>query len=371
MCSDYSRYPLGVAATRIPDADAVARIVDDAEALCRIPAPTFAERTRGEEVLRRLHALRLDAAFDDVGNVVARIGEEGPALALCAHLDTVFPAATVLEVQRTGGRLIGPGIGDNALGIAALLHAARDLVLQPPTSPVLVAFTVGEEGLGDLRGVSSLLDREPVRALVAVEGHGVDSLAVGGIASVRYRVVVTGPGGHSWTDRGRPSAVHHLISVGEHVLEAGRPAAINIGTISGGTAVNAIADQAELLLDIRHGDQRVVEAAAARVERAVTAAVPASLTVELERVGNRPGGVNASDEPLIAQARAARASVGLGPAEEHLASTDANAGLARGIPSLGVGITRGDNAHRVDEWISEAPIALGAGALLALIRAAT
>ncbi|MGI9186797.1 MAG: M20/M25/M40 family metallo-hydrolase [Gaiellales bacterium] len=360
-----------MAATRNPDAEAVARIVDDAEALCRIPAPTFAERTRGAAVLEHLQALHLDAAFDAVGNVVARIGEDGPALALCAHLDTVFPADTPLAVRREHGRLIGPGIGDNALGIATLLHVARELAVAPPSSPVLLGFTVGEEGLGDLRGVSALLDREPVRALIAIEGHGVDSLAVGGIASIRYRVTVTGPGGHSWTDRGRPSAVHHLIGLGEHVLETARPAAVNIGTISGGTAINAIADHAELLIDIRHDDQRVVEAAAARVERAVTTQPPDGISVELEQVGNRPGGANAPGEPLVALAHAARAAVGLGAAEEHLASTDANAGLARGIPSLGVGITRGDHAHRTDEWIAEAPIALGVGALLGLIRSAT
>ena len=349
----------------------MARIVDDAETFCLIPAPTFFERERGEAVLARLHALRLDAAFDAVGNVVARIGEDGPALALCAHLDTVFPADTPLAVTREHGRLIGPGIGDNALGIATLMHVARELVLAPPSSPVLIAFTVGEEGLGDLRGVSALLDREPVRGLVAIEGHGVDSLAVGGIASIRYRISVRGPGGHSWTDRGRPSAVHHLVGIGERVLDAARPAAVNIGTIQGGTAINAIADHAELLLDIRHDDQRVVEAAAARVERTTIAAVPDGITVELEQVGNRPGGSNAPDEPLVELARAARAALGLGVAEEHLASTDANAGLARGIPAIGMGITRGDHAHRTDEWIAEAPIALGVGALLGLIRTAT
>ena len=370
MCSGYSRYPLSVAATRIPDADAVARISDAAEALCLIPAPTFAERLRGEEVLARLHALHLDAAFDDVGNVVARIGDDGPALAVCAHLDTVFPADTPLTVRREGGRLIGPGIGDNALGIAVLLHVARELVLTPLSSPVLIAFTVGEEGLGDLRGVSALLDREPVQGLIAIEGHGIDSLAVGGIASVRHRVTVTGPGGHSWTDRGRPSAVHQAIAIGERTPACARPAAINIGTISGGTAINTIADHAELLVDIRHADQRTVDAAAARVERAAAVDVPAGLTVVLEQVGNRPGGANLPGEPLLELARAARSAVGLGTAEEHLASTDANAGHARGIPSVGIGITRGDHAHRPDEWIAEQPIALGVAALVALIRAA-
>lgn len=371
MCNGIYQYPLGVAETLIPDAEAVRRIVDDAAALCAIPAPTFAERERGEFVLARLHALRLDAAFDAIGNVVARIGEDGPALALCAHLDTVFPADTDLRVTRAPGRLIGPGIGDNALGIAALLHVARELALAPPASPILLGFTVGEEGLGDLRGVSALLDQEAIHALIAIEGHGVDSLAIGGIASRRYRVTISGPGGHSWTDRGRPSAVHEAIAIGERMLAAASPAAINIGTIAGGTAVNAIADHAELLVDLRHDDQRVVDAATARIERAVASDVPAGITVELELVGNRPGGLNDPGEPLLTHARAARAAVGLGNGEEHLASTDANAGHARGIPSIGVGISRGDHAHRPDEWIATDPIGLGIGALLGLIRRTT
>lgn len=355
----------------IPNVEATARIVAEAEALCLIAAPTFDERARGQAVLDHLHALHLDAAFDDIGNVVARIGGSGPALALCAHLDTVFPAGTPLQVTREGGQLTGPGIGDNALGIAALLHVTRELVRQPPTTPVLIAFTVGEEGLGDLRGVSALLDREPVRALIAVEGHGIDSLAIGGVASIRYRCAITGPGGHSWTNRGRPSAIHQLIEAGERVLRCAHPAAVNIGTIGGGTAVNAIADHAELLIDLRHGDQRVVDAAAARVERALAFAVPDGVTVLVEQVGNRPGGANSPDEPLVALACAARAAVGLAAPEGHLASTDANAGLARGIPSIGIGITRGDHAHRPDEWIAEAPIALGVAALLELVRRAT
>jgi acetylornithine deacetylase/succinyl-diaminopimelate desuccinylase-like protein len=353
-----------------PDADAVGRIVDDAIAIAGIEAPTFAERARGEAVLDRLLALHLDAAFDEAGSVVARIGEEGPALAVCAHLDTVFPAGTDLRVRRDGDRLIGPGIGDNALGVAALLHVARVLALAPPPKPVLLAFTVGEEGLGDLRGVSALLDREEVRALIAVEGHGVDTLAVGGIASLRFRVAATGPGGHSWTDRGAPSAVHALVEAAARVLPVADPVAINIGTIHGGTAVNAIAEHAELLIDLRHHDAAEVHAAGSRVRAALAASLPEGIALEVDEVGNRPGGVNRQGEPLVERAREARAAVGLPVADEHLASTDANAALARGIPAVALGMTRGDNAHRVDEWILVPPIAQGVGALVELVATA-
>ena len=352
------------------DADVVERIVDDAIALARIPAPTFAERARGEAVLDRLQSLHLDAAFDETGNVIARVGEDGAALTVCAHLDTVFPADTPLRVVRDGDRLSGPGVGDNALGVAALLHVARALALEPPPRPVLLAFTVGEEGLGDLRGVTHLLDTEPVRALIAIEGHGVDSLAVGAVASARVRITCTGPGGHSWSDQGQPSAIHALVEAVGRVLAAAPPAVANVGVIEGGTAVNAIAERASLLLDLRHVDPRIVDEALGRVERAADVAAVPGIETSVEVVGRRPGGDGAASGALVALAREARDAVGMETAEEHPASTDANAAIGRGIPALGVGISRGEDAHTEREWIAVPPIAYGAAALLGLVRRA-
>lgn len=352
------------------DAAATERIAADAAWLCGIPAPTFHEQARGEAVRERLADLGLAPTVDGIGNVVARVGGDGPALALCAHLDTVFPGLEAVPVVRRGDRLQGCGIGDNALGLAALLHCADALARRPPQAPVVLAATVGEEGLGDLRGVTALLDEEPVRALIAIEGHGVDSLATGGIAAVRFEAVFTGPGGHSWSDRGTGSAVHAALRAGTQALEAGRPAAINVGRVEGGTAVNAIAERATLLVDIRHEDPATVDAAAHRVERALRDGGSSQIDVAVNVVGRRPGGANRPDEPLVALARAARTAVGLGAAEEHLSSTDANAAHARGIPAVGVGVSRGEHAHTEAEWIAVPPIAQGAAALLALVRAA-
>ena len=358
----------------IPDAplpvEEVERIAADAAWLSGIPAPTFHEQERAAAVLGRLSELGLEPALDGAGNVVARVGPAGPALALCAHLDTVFPGHEAVPAVRDGARLVGPGIGDNALGLAALLCAARALVADPPTRPVLLAATVGEEGLGDLRGVTHLLDTEPVRALIAIEGHGVDSLAVGAVASARVRVTCTGPGGHSWSDQGQPSAVHALVAAAERILAAAPPAVANVGVIEGGTAVNAIAERASLLLDLRHVDPRVVEEALARVERASRVAVPAGIETAVEVVGRRPGGDGAASAGLVALAREARDAVGLEAAEEHPASTDANAAIGRGVPALGIGISRGEDAHTAREWIAVPPVAHGAAALLALVRRA-
>ena len=348
--------------------NALTQIVDEAIAVCAVPAPTFAESERAALVQGLLATAGWKATIDAAGNVVARTGADGPALALVAHLDTVFPGLTTIPIVRDGVRLTGPGIGDNALGIAAMLHVARELAKTPPSRPVLFAATVGEEGLGDLSGVTALLDTEHVRALIAVEGHGIDCLAVGGVASIRLRAEFSGPGGHSWSDRGRGSAIHALIEAGERALSAAPPAAFNIGVIEGGTTVNAIAQSSTMVIDIRHGDPRVVSAAHARVERALASALPSDVRVDVTVVGNRPGGSNRPNDPLLLAARAARGTVGLGPAEEVFASTDANAAHARDIPAVGIGITRGDFAHREDEWIAVPPIALGVASLLELVR---
>lgn len=348
--------------------NALARIVEEAAAICAVPAPTFAESERAALVQDLLVSAGLAAQIDAAGNVVARVGGDGPALALVAHLDTVFPDLMTVSIVRDGVRLTGPGIGDNALGIAAMLYVARALAQTPPSRPVLFAATVGEEGLGDLSGVTALLDSEQIRALIAVEGHGIDCLAVGGIASIRLRAEFSGPGGHSWSDRGRGSAIHALIGAGERALAAAAPAAFNIGVIEGGTTVNAIAQSATMVIDIRHGDPRVVSAAHARVERTLATGLPDGVSVKITVVGNRPGGSNRPNDPLLEAARAARTAVGLGPAEEIFASTDANAAFARDIPAVGIGITRGDFAHREDEWIAVPPIALGVASLLELVR---
>lgn len=348
--------------------NALSRIVDEATLICAVPAPTFEESQRAALVQELLVSAGYRATIDAAGNVVARSGGEGPALALVAHLDTVFPTLSTIPIVRDGVRLTGPGIGDNALGIAAMLHVARELAAKPSLRPVLFAATVGEEGLGDLIGVTALLDSEPIRALIAVEGHGIDCLAVGGVASMRLRAKFSGPGGHSWSDRGRGSAVHALIEAGERALAAAPPAAFNIGVIEGGTTVNAIAQSATMVIDIRHGDPRVVNAARARVERALSVSLPTDVTVEITLIGNRSGGSSRPNDPLLQAARAARTAVGLGPADEIFASTDANAAHARDIPAVGIGITRGDFAHREDEWIVVPPIALGVASLLELVR---
>ena len=181
-------------------------VLADAQRICAVPAPTFAEGPRAQLVAELLDAAGAPAELDAVGNVVCRIGGDGPAAVFAAHLDTVFGPDQPIEIVRAGGRIAAPGIGDNSLAVAALLALARRLAARPPGRPVVLAATVGEEGLGDLRGAKHVAATIDCACFVAVEGMSLDAIEVGGIGSERYRVTYSGPGGHSWSDRGTPNA---------------------------------------------------------------------------------------------------------------------------------------------------------------------
>lgn len=355
------------AAPAAVDTTALDRLAEDAVDLCAIPAPTFAEGPRARELARRLQDAGAEPIDDAVGNVIVRIGGAGPALAVCAHLDTVFGADVALDVRRDGPMLHGPGIGDNALGLAGLLHLARRLCERPTATPVLLVGTVGEEGLGDLRGAAAVVDREPLTGLLALEGHGLDSIAIGGVGSVRLRATYRGAGGHPWSDRGRGSATHAAVAAADRAIAAAAPAMVNIGTIKGGETINAIAEHAELAIDLRHPDPVLLARTEDRVLRALRAALPRGVEAEIEEIGRRPGG-RTGDRRMVAAAQRARQSAGLGRAWEHDASTDANAAIGRGIPALTLGISRGGNAHRRDEWIALPPAARGLLAVESLVR---
>ncbi|WP_445152505.1 M20/M25/M40 family metallo-hydrolase [Baekduia sp. Peel2402] len=351
--------------------------IEDAQRICAMEAPTGAEGPRGELVARLLAEAGAPAVETDaVGNVIARFGEDDaaspgarPPVVFAAHLDTVFAAGTPIAFVRDGDRLAAPGIGDNSLGVAALLHLARHLAGHPPARPIWLVATVGEEGLGDLRGAKALIADHELAAFVAVEGTMAESLVVGAVGSLRYRVTVRGPGGHSWGDRGTPSAVHALVRMLDAAL-AVVPAdrddvAFNVGTIAGGTTVNAIAAQASAVLDLRCGDEAALQAIARDV-RAAFAAADDGLSVDVEQVGHRPGGALPAGHPLLHCARRARERANLPAADEVASSTDANAAHGAGIPALTVGISTGGNVHRLDEYLDLPPIADGLRALIAL-----
>jgi acetylornithine deacetylase/succinyl-diaminopimelate desuccinylase-like protein len=346
----------------------LADVLTDTLEICAVPAPTGEEGARTAEVARRLAAIGCEPTVDEVGNVTVRFGGPGPAAIVAAHIDTVFPADTRLEPRRAGKRLIGPGIGDNAVAVAGMLEVARTLLrVRSFQTPVVLAATVGEEGLGDLRGIRAILDREPAECVVAVEGHGIDSVVIAGVASARFVVTYRGPGGHSWRDRDRPSALHAMFAAATKAIAAAAPVPVNVGVAGGGISVNTIAPDARLEIDLRSLDDGELEAAARRV-RAALAVVPDHIVAEIVPAGRRPGGGIPPNHPLVAAVRQARLSVGLPPPREDYASTDANAAYGRGIPAVTVGLTRGGGAHRLDEWIELDPLTAGVPMLVRLVH---
>lgn len=367
---------MSVTARRPPD-PSVERVVAATCELVTIAAPTGGEQARGAEVAARFRAAGLRVRTDEVGNVLAwrATGEDAsfptaPAIVVSAHLDTVFAADVPLVPRREGERLLGPGIGDNTVAVAALVVLAEELAAgdYEDAHPVVFVATVGEEGLGDLRGAKHLLRTVPVRAYVSLEGHLLDELVVGGIGSVRLRASYRGPGGHSWGDRGTPSAAHVLLRAGAAAVAAvpaGRH--VNIGVIGGGTTVNAIAAEAELLVDLRDADAQRLEQTTGLVTAALERTGP-GVTATVERIGHRPAGQLSSRDPLVRAARAARADAGLRPATEEIGSTECNAAFPLGIPTVCVGLTRGGDMHRPSEWIEIPPLADGLALVRALLR---
>ena len=336
----------------------------DVEELARfiaVPAPTGSEDARIAWLEQRLSGLPGRLARDEVGNLLWRFEEAtgSPELLLMAHVDTVFHGVEEIDVAREGDELIGPGVGDNATGVMAVVWTLAALESIPPG--LAVAFTVGEEGLGNLRGaLHACRELRPAMA-VAVEGHGLDEIVTEHVGSTRARLAVTGPGGHSWSDRGSPSAIHALLPIGLALAASGA----NVGKVSGGEAVNAIAAHAELFVERRSIEQDELDEFQAEVGRFE---VDPPLALECEIVGRRPAGRIDRSHPLVEAVLAARRSLGLSDGLDS-GSTDANAAAAFGIPAVSIGCTRGSGMHTPGERIELSPLELGCRQLSAVIGA--
>ncbi len=353
-------------------------LLDAAIEIQQVAAPTFAEGPRSALVRRHYSRLGLQSiAQDELGNVYAcRPGRTAaPGIMLAAHLDTVFSQETDLTIRREGGRIYGPGLGDNSLGVAAIIQLASALqaIDAPNVVDIWFVADVGEEGLGNLRGMRAAVDRlgDRVDGVIAVEGFGFGRIYNRAISVRRLQIEARAPGGHSWADYGAPSAIHLLVQVAAAIV--GVPitdnprSTLNIGVLEGGTSVNAIAEVAKLLLDLRSEDQAALEALAASVRRAIDSVpVPSDASITSTIVGQRDGGAIPEHHPLATAAaealRAEGATVVWGSG-----STDANVPLARGIPAICVGVTEGGNAHRIDEYIETEPLPRGMAALGRLV----
>jgi acetylornithine deacetylase/succinyl-diaminopimelate desuccinylase-like protein len=333
-----------------------ADLVDDIVAITQIPAPTFEEEERIAWLEQRLAGAPGRRARDAAGNLLWQWGDGRPELLLAAHVDTVFPRETELRVTRTDSRLSGPGIGDNAAAIAVTIAAVLEILGRSEPAPGGVAFTVAEEGFGSLRGAAAACTALQPKLFIAVEGHGLDRLIVDAVGSVRARIRVRGPGGHSWADRGRPSAIHGLLELGTALRGRSTPdAPVNVGVLAGGRSVNSIADDAELHVEARSLEEPQLEKFA-RALAALQVAPPLELDVEV--LDRRPSGRLGREQELLRIVRDVRRELALPDALES-GSTDANAALARGIPALALGVSNGADMHSPAESIELDSLALG------------
>lgn len=341
-------------------------IAANAVALAELDGGTGRERVRIDWLTRRLSRAPGERRVDDAGNLVWTFGPPPYRLAVLAHVDDVFGETTPRGVTIRDGWLCGPGIGDNAIAVAtAVAVAEQDLSSSAVAGqlPLAIVFTVGEEGLGGLRGARHACAELTPAAVLALEGHGLDRVFTEAVGSLRMQLTVTGPGGHSWWDRGRPSAVHGLVRLLHQIIEDApdsRPA--NAGLISGGTGVNAIAATATATVEWRSTDAAALAAQDAELGKL---AVPDGLTLKVELLDRRPAGRLPLTHPLVAAIQRARATAGL-PATTGEGSTDANAALDAGIPAVAVGCCAGENMHALTERIRMDSIVTGAKQLRAI-----
>jgi acetylornithine deacetylase/succinyl-diaminopimelate desuccinylase-like protein len=266
------------------------------------------------------------------------------------------------------------------MGVAALLHLAHALEQANVANAGDIWFVanVGEEGLGDLRGMRAAVDRlgDDIGAAIALEGCDPSRIIHAGLGVRRYQISAAAGGGHSWSDFGAPSAIHALVRLAAQLTQLGVPkdqrSSFNIGVIEGGSSVNTIAERASLLLDLRSATPIGLDTLIRQVEQIVAGAHDSEpgVTFALKIVGDRPAGSIAREYPLAQLAGAAYLAEGLGAAYE-IASTDANIPLSRGIPAVCIGVCDGGNAHRLDEYIEPARLPSGMRALLWLALAAT
>jgi tripeptide aminopeptidase len=352
------------------DIDATAElVVRRTIELSETPAPTGAEADRAE-LVRSWWAEdgHDEVRLDDAGNVWARARDGGgPAVLLCAHLDTVFDADVPHAVRTDDGVLRGPSVGDDSVGVAALSAAAS--LLGPGSMPVWLLATVGEEGLGNLRGATVALEASAVDigAFVAVEGNYLGRVSTTGVGSRRRRVHVHGPGGHAWEAAGAPSAIHRAAELVVQIEAIPRPqgTSVNVGRIAGGEGINMRAREAWFEVDLRADDRAALEALTGSLDALLTAEEP--LHIEQEALGDRPAG---HVDPAHDLVRAAVEALGEARIEvtSPATSTDANAAHARGIPAVAVGITTGSGEHTPEEWIDLGPIAGGVRALARTVQ---
>jgi tripeptide aminopeptidase len=332
-----------------------ANTVAEQKQICEIASPPFKEQIRAADFQKRLAALGLrDVQMDKEGNVFGlRPGTgNGPKLLVAAHLDTVFAAGTDVKVKEKDGKLYAPGIADNARGLAALLSVIRAFNATgiKTAGDIIFCGNVGEEGLGDLRGVKALFrDHKDIDGFISIDGTDVRRITYLATGSHRYEVTYSGPGGHSFNAFGRPSAIHAMgraiAAIADLTTPSDPKTTFTVGVVSGGTSVNSIAAEARLLMDMRSNrDKELLEIETKFFDALKKAAAEENarwksdkITVQTKLVGNRPAGVQPSDSGIVQAAWASAQAIGQKPNLTSGSSTDSNLPISLGIPAVTLG----------------------------------
>lgn len=365
--------------------------------ICRIPAPTFFEKQRAEWLREQFEQLGWNGRLDRAGNVLASLGAEdsAPSIVLSAHLDTVIAPARPQDVfVGPDGRLFGPGSSDNGSGLAALLALGRVLretpELEPLAASLLLVANVGEEGEGNLSGMRYLCRPGPqlarIKGFVVLDGPSVEHITARALASHRFDVSFSGPGGHSWNDYGTPNPVHALsdtissfVEKAEACVTSHRRArcSYNFGIIEGGASINSIPSNARAKLDVRSDDPAILEDLAGLLTGAVERGLErenrnargARLTAKIKELGSRPGGKLPEDAPLLRTILAVDSYLNI-RSRPDCASTDANVPLSLGLPAISIGAGgQGGGAHTTQEWYHADQREIGLRRILLLLAA--
>jgi acetylornithine deacetylase/succinyl-diaminopimelate desuccinylase-like protein len=367
--------------------------------VARIAAPPFGESARADWLAVKFAELGLgNVQQDNIGNVFGMPAEAMDSfVSVSAHLDTVFPTGTPLDVRQHGRKLYGPSISDNAAGVTALLALAATAVRfglfdLSPSSSLLFIGNVGEEGEGDLRGMRYIFSdsqwKDSIAASVVIDGAGTDTIVAEALGSRRFEVVIRGPGGHSWSDFGAPNPIVvlaraiHLFS--QTRVSSSPKTTFNIGVIRGGTSVNSIPESASMRVDIRSTSAFEIERLELELRDAIEHAIEeednrnsgnhnslprTELEAEIVAIGNRPGGELQLNARILQVARAVDAHLG-NTAHVQRASTDANIPISLGREAIAIGAGgAGGGAHTLQEWFDTTGRELGLQRILLIVLA--
>lgn len=367
--------------------------------LCRIPAATFFEQERAEWLRARFSDLGWQARLDRAGNVLATFaGTETPSFVVSAHLDTVFAPARPEDISLLpDGRFAGPGVSDNGSGLSALLALARlladDPLLHSLASTILLVANVGEEGEGNLSGMRYLCRAEPsrhaldldrIQAFAVLDGPSVEHITAEALASRRFEIVFSGPGGHSWNDYGTPNPVHAMADLISHYRQAAEArlatqrnlrCSYNFAVVEGGTSINSIPSRARAKLDIRCAEVAVLD----ELNRLLSTSVERTLehengstrgrrlSAKIKELGSRPGGKLDDESALLKTIQSVDAYLDI-RSRLNCSSTDANVPLSLGLPAISIGVGgQGGGAHTPDEWYQPEGRELGLRRVLLLL----